>query len=97
MKCVELCTEAAELIGGDRAAQHGPKRENHQNIADLWNAYLARRTDNFFKPLTPTEVTLMMVLLKVARTKCGAYNPDDFKDMVGYAAISGELADEDMG
>lgn len=94
MKCVELCTEAAELIGGERAAQHGDKRENHQNIADQWNAYLGERMVNTLKPV---DITLMMVLLKVARTKSGTHNPDDYKDMIGYAAISGELADEDLG
>ena len=37
----------------------------------------------------------MMVLLKVARTKTGAHNPDDYIDMTGYAAIAAELADRE--
>jgi hypothetical protein len=35
----------------------------------------------------------MMVLLKVARTRTGCYNKDDFTDMCGYASIAYELAD----
>ena len=35
----------------------------------------------------------MMVLLKTARTKTGAYNPDDFIDMAGYSVIAGELSE----
>ena len=33
-----------------------------------------------------------MVLLKVARTKTGSLNRDDFVDMVGYAGLAGEIA-----
>lgn len=91
MKCVDILTEVSNLVGGDRAAQHGPKLENHQNIADHWNAYLKHKLK---ENLTPLDVTLMMVLLKVARTKSGGHNLDDYKDMAGYAAIAGEIADE---
>lgn len=93
MKCVDILNEAANLVGGDRAAQHGPKLQNHQNIADLWNGYLASKFLVKVE-LTPLDVTLMMVLLKIARTKSGAHNLDDYKDMAGYSAIAGEIADE---
>lgn len=91
MKCAEILNEVSALVSGDRAAQNGPKLENHQNIADHWNAYLGPR---IMGRLTPLDVSLMMVEFKIARTKLGAHNPDNYKDMAGYAAISGELADE---
>lgn len=87
----DLLTETAALVSGDRHAQHGDKRENHQNIARLWNAYLGWRLPEG-AALTPQDVALMMALLKIARTKTGAHNIDDYRDGCGYLAIAGELA-----
>lgn len=92
MKAHELCAKAAELVGGDRAKTHGDKVENHRNIAALWNAYLGWRLDDGHK-LTPRDVALMMALLKIARTKTGGHNPDDYIDLAGYAGVAGEIAE----
>jgi hypothetical protein len=83
-----IARKAADLVGGDRARTHGDKYENHRNIADLWRAYLGHE-------VSPVDVAVMMVLLKVARTKTGAHNPDDYIDMTGYAAIAAELAERE--
>lgn len=91
MKADEICAQAGGLVSGNREATHGPKRENHQNIADLWNGYLGPRVAG---PLSARDVALMMALLKIARTKLGNHNPDDYVDGVGYMAIAGEIADE---
>ena len=93
MKASEIAQKAAGLVGGDRERTHGTKLKNHQNIADLWNAYLGIRRDPN-APLTALDVTHMMVLLKIARTQTGTHNPDDWIDMVGYGACSGEIAHE---
>jgi hypothetical protein len=87
MKATEIAAEAARIVGGDRARTHGDKTTNHTNIATLWSAYLG-------VPITATQAAVMMVLLKAARTKAGAFNPDDYVDMVGYAACAGEIAHE---
>lgn len=92
MNAEEVCKKAAELVGGDRAKTHGPKVKNHQNIADHWNAYLG---DRLRDKLTPKDVALMMAELKIARTKLGAYNPDDYIDGAGYFGVAGEIAAED--
>lgn len=81
-----ICQTAADLTGGDRAKTHGDKVANHNNIATLWSAFLG-------VPITAQQVALMMVLLKVARTKAGTHNPDDYVDMAGYAGVSGEIAE----
>lgn len=91
-KAAAICVKAAELVGGDRERTHGSKRKNFQNIADLWNAYLAIRPDHDL-PLSPLDIGHMMVLLKVARTQLGTRNPDDHVDMAGYAGCAGEIAD----
>lgn len=79
---------AANLVSGDRAAQNGDKLTNHQNIAELWSAYTGQ-------VITAHDVAIMMVLLKVARTKAGRFNPDDYIDMAGYAGCAIECYAED--
>lgn len=87
MKAHDFCLIAANLVSGDREATHGNKIDNHQNIANLWNAYL--RLEN---KISAKDVALMMGLLKIARTQTGTYNKDDFIDLAGYAGCAGEIA-----
>jgi hypothetical protein len=88
MRAMDVCRRAIDLIGGDRACQHGDVVAAHTNIAVLWSAYLGT-------PITARDAALMMVLLKVARTKTGTYNPDDYVDAAGYSAIAAEVARRD--
>lgn len=84
----EMLEKAAGLVGGDRAATHGDKVQNHQNIARLWTAYLQNQGSSV---LSAEDVACMMVLLKIARTQLGDFNPDDYVDAAGYAAIGFEI------
>lgn len=84
-KAVDVCQHAASLVGGDRAQQNGDKTENHNNIAILWGGYLG-------VAITAHQVAMMMVLLKVARTKSGILNRDDYVDIAGYAGCAAEIA-----
>lgn len=84
MKTFQILQTAEKLVSGDRDKTHGDKLINHNNIALLWSAYLE------FK-ITPKDVAILMVLLKLARTKAGQHNIDDYVDACGYAAIAGEL------
>ena len=88
MRARDVCRRATDLVGGDRARQHGEALAAHTNIAVLWSAYLGM-------PITARDAALMMVLLKVARTKTGAFNLDDYVDAAGYAAIAAEIAGHD--
>jgi len=94
-KASDLANEAARLVSEDRNATHGDAEQNCQNIADLWNAYLDSHAVDF-APLTAQDVLLMMALLKIARTKTGALNLDDYIDAAGYVALAGELAQKDF-
>ena len=85
MLAMDLCRRAADLVGGDRACQHGDALAVHTNIAVLWSAFLGM-------PITARDVALMMVLLKIARTKTGTFNPDDYVDAAGYAALAADVA-----
>jgi hypothetical protein len=95
MKADEICARAARLVGGEREQQHGPKLQNHSNIAVLWDAYFDMRTANDpAGEITAHDVALMMVLLKIARTMSGEFNADDYIDMAGYAGVAAEIASQ---
>ena len=85
-----ILRQAAELVSSSRAAVYGDKYDNHRNIARLWNAYLDGK-----RLLVPLDVAIMMLLLKVARTKSGTYCADNYTDACGYAGIAGQLAATD--
>jgi len=55
MNATDIATKAAELIGGDRAEQHGDKFKTFANIASLWNAYLSIRP-NPEAPISAADV-----------------------------------------
>ena len=87
-KHIKIIDEAKRLVSTRREATYGNKKANHKNIAKLWSAYLD-------KTISTKDVALMMALLKIARTKLGKHNEDDYVDLVGYGAIAGELADKE--
>lgn len=93
MKAGCIASTAAELVSGDRDRQHGQKRDNFERIATLLNAYLQIRRDPA-APLDAVDIGHIMVLTKLARTQSGAVNIDDWIDVAGYAACSGEIASE---
>lgn len=84
MKTSETLQTAEKLVSKDRSKTHGDMKVNHQNIALLWSAYLEM-------VITAKQVAILMVLLKLARTKTGLHNADDYIDACGYSAIAGEL------
>lgn len=92
MKANVICETAAKLVSadGDRAKAHGDKYHTHAAIADLWSAYLGCL-------VTPTDVALMMIMLKIVRAKAGQPNVDDFVDMAGYAGCAGEVMEAEYG
>ena len=76
--------EADTLISGQRHKDYGDKTKNHKNIAKLWSAYLD-------VPVEAHDVAILMVLLKIARTKLGDVSKDTYTDMAAYGAIAGEI------
>jgi hypothetical protein len=91
MAAGDTLEKALELVGGERARTHGDKYINHSKIAALWNAYL--RNAGSAVELDPTDVALMMALLKIARTQSGgAHNEDNYVDLAGYAGVAAETA-----
>lgn len=85
MKKEEFITAAQNIITGERENQYGSTTATHTRIAKYWSTYLDTE-------ITPDDVAMMMVLLKVARTQGGGLNTDNYVDAIGYAAIAGEIA-----
>ena len=81
-----ICREAAALLDGDRAKQHGDKIALHKTMAGLFAAYLDI-------PISPKQAAMLEVLLKAARTKHGLHNKDDYIDGAAYFGIAAECAD----
>ena len=88
----ELLEEAKMLINGPRAEQYGSALINHERIATIWNVLLQRKLLN---KITPEEVTMMMIGLKLARLSQDADQNDTWIDIIGYAALGGEIKDAD--
>ena len=95
MKAQQHLDEAAGLIGGDRARQHGDVRLLHDHVAGLWTAYLQPRRGRLDQSLDARDVLAMMALLKLARSQHGAFNRDDWVDALGYVALAGQVAEEE--
>ena len=83
-KTKEYLEEAINLVGGQRHVDYGDKKENHNNIAKPWDAYLDVKIDAH-------DVAIMMTLLKIARTKLGKRTSDTYIDASAYMAIAGEI------
>lgn len=89
-KRIEILKRAAEVTGGERQDSYGPVKQNLNNIATLWMAYLQIRTGTLV-PVSAEDVAWMMSLLKTARS-VNAYHEDNYVDASAYAAIAGECA-----
>ena len=83
MKREEVLSKAAKAITGERDKRYGSPEDNFRRIADYWSVYLG-------EPITQTDVAMMMILLKVARTVNDPTYDDNYIDIAGYAACAGE-------
>ena len=93
MKKEEILAEASRIISRDRNLSHGDAYKNHADIAEYWNIFLDDKLKAMAN-ITPSDVAIMMILLKISRNNKGEkFNIDNFIDMCGYAAIAGEIDD----
>jgi len=78
---------AKQYVTKDREATHGNMEDNFESIGMLWEQYF-----DYDWSFSPTDVAMMMALLKIARLKSNKDNPDNYIDACGYMACAGELA-----
>lgn len=76
---------AAVAVLRDRAATHGAVENSFGQLAQVWSARLG-------VTVTPAQVALMLVDLKVTRAWGNPGHADNWVDIAGYGACGGELA-----
>ena len=77
--------KALKIVTGARQSTYGNPEDCFKVIADLWSAYLGH-------PVSSTDVAMLMILLKIARSKGKEAYADNYIDIAGYAACAGELS-----
>ena len=82
MRREEILAKATMIVEGQREGDEGAE-DTFELIAALWGAYL-----DYI--ITPTDVCMMMALLKIARVKCGRSVGDSLVDIAGYAACAAD-------
>jgi hypothetical protein len=88
----EFLKEAELLINGPRALQYGPAKKNHERIAQIWNILLDKKLQS---RIDPEDVVACMVGLKLARLAEDIQKDDSWVDIIGYAALGGELINDE--
>ncbi|MEK9909158.1 MAG: DUF6378 domain-containing protein [Candidatus Thalassarchaeaceae archaeon] len=91
----EIALEAADLVCGSRQYEYGSPEENLELIAEFWSSYLSA-TNSEKVNITPTDVCLLMGMLKMARIATGkSFKKDNYRDLCGYATIGGKVAEHE--
>lgn len=78
---LSILDEARRIVYGDREQTHGEPARNLQAIATMW-------TPIFGAPVTPQQVCLAMIALKVARAVNSPAHRDHWTDVAGYVALA---------
>ena len=78
--------EAERLVRGPRQHWYGHPRDNFLRIAALWSVIIRRR-------VTPREVGLLLIALKLARELASAQR-DNLVDIAGYATATWMATEE---
>lgn len=77
----ELLADAEAAVNGDRNADYGDPNQDFKRTAEFWSTYLG-------VAITPTQVGMMMALLKISRSVWSPGKRDNYLDLAGYAACT---------
>lgn len=93
----ELAAEAVKIVTGARRAAYGKPERNFERIVRLWNAHLQNRgllpvTNDPTQLLEPSDVALLIDLMKTARLAESPNHRDSIVDKIGYTLCYGEIA-----
>jgi len=84
----DILQEAAEVLNGDKRDAYGPVYESFNKLAKMWSLILGA-------PVTPTQVCLCMIGLKITR-EMNCHKRDNLVDLAGYSKLLSMLeGDED--
>lgn len=83
----EVLKSVDTIINGARQENYGNPESNFSRISAYWTQYLS-------KDISPADVAVMMVLMKVARLQNNINHEDSWIDICGYAANGCEIVTE---
>lgn len=89
----KILHEADALINGQRQQDYGDKLENFSQIAMLWQGTLARKLAPGVS-ITPEDVALCMMQVKIARLAKSPDHRDSVMDVAGYAGCYDKFNEE---
>lgn len=70
----------SDIFDEAREQDYGNKQRNFERIAKMWGAFLGI-------DISPKQVALMMILVKVSRLAHNQTHRDSYIDLIGYAGI----------
>lgn len=88
----QLLEQAITVVMKDRNASYEEPEQSFTTISKLWDVYLSAKVD---PTIGPADVSLMMILLKVARLINNPGHYDSALDVAGYAACLADVAQQD--
>ena len=93
----DILAEAGRLICLDREESYGSPADNFRAVAAMWASYLKARcvSPGADVDINPEDVAAMMCLLKIGRIATGSDKADNWVDIIGYAALGGEVESEE--
>ncbi len=85
-----VCQEAHRIQGGDRQQDYGSPKQNFEDIAKSWHAYLYIKYKGDDYHITASDVANMMILMKMCRN---LHKPkrDNWVDICGYAQCGAKV------
>jgi len=94
----KILDDAIACVCADRDIQYGSPEDSFGEIAKLWEVYLRKRcvSPGSDVGVTPSDVGIMMTLLKIARIMTGHTKADNYTDAAGYIACAAECELKDV-
>lgn len=82
---------ANDMVSKSRQQDHGSFANNATMIARYWNTYLHLPEQ---KGILPSDVPIMLALLKIARIHENPSHIDNYVDICGYSALAAEISED---
>ena len=89
-----IIEQASKIVEGARQLNYGAPEDTFSRIAVLWETYLLNRKEKDLWVITPNDVCMMMILMKLARLMNMPNHWDSIKDVIGYATCMASFVDD---
>lgn len=92
----EVLNKAREVVTSARNVSYGEPQDDFACTSEFWESYIARITQvRGYPEIRPSDVPVMMILLKISRLAQTPGDADHWVDIAGYCAIGAECASEE--